>query len=146
LFNFPANSVKVGDVFRLTMQGVFSIDAGSDTLQVRVRWGGVAGVLLWDSGAGTPLAATILTNEVWRVEFQFIVVTVGATGTFEAQGIMSITNVATGLTMLSRSQPNTAVITVDTTTAKNLAATAQWGGTGNTITMRQWILEQIGSG
>jgi len=144
VFNFPANSVKAGDVYRLTMKGVFTTDAGNDALHVRIRWGGVAGTALWSSLNGSLLAN--LTNRYWELEVMIHVVTVGATGTFEVQGRFTYVNVSTGLTMQSRSDGNTATITVDTTAAKDLVGTAIWAATGNSITPRQWLLEQVYAG
>jgi hypothetical protein len=142
VFAIPANALIAGAVLRITAYGVYGTAAATTpTFQMRCRWGGVAGVLLGDSGADA--MGLGVTNLGWNVDFLIRVVSIGATGTFECQGRFDANTTAT----LSNSSmmSNAAVITVDTTAAKDLVLTGQWGtnSASNTLTGRQFLVERV---
>ena len=105
------------------------------TLIMRVRWGGVAGVVLLASAA-QGLDTTARTNALWRMDGYLCCRTSGATGTFMSSGIVENINLlsSTAANLLpallgSAGAPlasGNAAVTVDTTTAKLLSLTAQF--------------------
>lgn len=139
-FNVPANALVAGAVLRLTARGVYGT-TGAPTAQVRIRWGGILGVLLADS---TLFAMpTTVTNRGWEVSFLIRVVSIGAAGTFECQGWWK-----RALTLSTSEEADleaTAALTVDTTAAKDLVLTWTWGTSNisNTVTVRQYLLERV---
>ena len=141
--NIPANVLEAGSVLRCTARGVYGTDAIAPTLQMRVRWGGVAGTVLGDTGAVTAVAA--LVNRGWEVEFLIRVVSIGATGTMECQGMCTLNTSGTLGTNQHFDMENTAVVTVDTTVINDLCITADWGTSDadNTIICRQWLVERL---
>ncbi len=140
IFNFPANSLIAGAVFRVTAQGAYS-DILTPTFTADMRWGGLGGVLLGTSGA--VVCGVAQSNLGWRMEFLIRVVSIGATGTLECQGYFTIDT--TSVVATSSLMQNTAVITVDTTASKDLVMTGQWSANSasNTLTVRQFLVERI---
>lgn len=105
------------------------------TLIHRVRWGGVAGVVLLQSGA-QGLDTTARTNALWQYHGYIICRTPGATGTFMNGGLLGQGNVlsSTAANLLpavlgSAGAPlasGNVAVTVDTTAAKLLSLTGQF--------------------
>lgn len=127
-FTIPASYMQQGRIIRARLWGKSStVITTPGTLQVRVRWGGVAGVLLADSGALTQRTASAATNETWSLEFDIICRSAGATGTFVSFGKMSRGNKANAATTDATPDllpvSGAAAVTVDTTTAKALSVT-----------------------
>lgn len=130
-FKFFPNEWHVGMGIRIVANGVIT-DDGATTCTLRIG-SGLAATSEWNSAAST--AATV-TNSPWNLEWYGIVTTLGATGTIEAQMKGAINRV-------NKDDPNTAAITFNTTSAITLALTADWSGSGagNSISVRQWIIE-----
>jgi hypothetical protein len=104
------------------------------TLTLRVRWGGVAGVVLASTGA-VALSATARANYAGMLDLDLVWRTIGVTGTCFAMGEVNLNNVPVGAdsapqstyTMTSAGANVPAVATgLDTTTAKALSVTAQF--------------------
>lgn len=105
------------------------------TLILAVRWGGVGGVVLFQSAA-QGMDTTAHTNALWMMEGYIICRTAGATGTFMSGGIMGQFNLlsSTAANLLpalmgSAGAPGASgnvAVTVDTTTAKLLSCTAKF--------------------
>lgn len=140
-YSIPANDCQPGRVFRITAQGVYSIPTLTNPgITIKVKAGST---VLGTTGSNT-LGTSVLTNRQWRVEFQFICLTTGVSGTVEAGGTFTRFTSATADALWEMS--NTAPVTVDTTTAQTLQISAQWSAAAaaNTITLRQLIVEESG--
>lgn len=107
------------------------------TITFRLRWGGVAGVVLWATGAITNGSG--VTNLPWWLRIIIQTRTSGATGTIIAHGPLILHTSATavaenigGVAGVAAPAP----ATVDTTTDKGLSLTAQWSAASasNTLT------------
>jgi len=132
-YTFPANGVNVEDVLRLVLVGKYS-NTGTPTLRLRVRYGGVSGTLIADTGAITTPSG--VTNQALRVQVEIIIRAVGASGsmlaTLVAHGLGSATAVNLG-TAGGATAP--AAVSVDTTSAKELCITAEWGTASSSNTL-----------
>lgn len=116
------------------------------TLQIRIRWGGIAGVLLADSGALTQ-NVIVQTNKTWVLDFDIDCRLAGAAGTFLTGGSMQRGNQAAAVvadmtpTLIPAS--GLALVTVDTTIAKLLSITATPSLTTASITCMEYTLESL---
>ncbi len=86
----PANNIFVDDAFvlKLGMNADIINDATARSVRLRVRWGGVAGALLFDTAAKTIAPSTALTGSPYTAELRFIFDAVGAAGSVIAWGEM----------------------------------------------------------
>lgn len=136
-YTILANTLIAGMVIRVKLFGTYSTGVVAPSLTLRFYFGST---LMTASGAVTTVAG--VTNDGWSAEGMFIVQTIGATGTVEAQGLSEFsTAVATALIV---NMDNTAPITVNTTINELLQVSVQWGGTVNasdTITLREMTVE-----
>lgn len=132
-FKFFRDEWHVGMVVRISACGVIT-DDGTRTCALRIG-SGLAATTEWNSMTST--AATV-TNAPWHLTWTGIVTTIGPTGTIEAQ-------MAGDINRVNKDDPNTAAITFNTATSITIALTADWSGTdaGNSISVRQWIVEII---
>src|SRR6266545_580811 len=91
-FNIPAYYMVPGRILGIWASGVCSnVVTTPGTLTLRIRWGGVAGVVLLASAAlGLDDAAR--TNALWNLYARIVCRTAGATGTFMSGGQVSVTN------------------------------------------------------
>lgn len=122
-----ANSLRVGQVLEGEVFGSVGSDAVTPgTLTLKVKGGSV---VLGSTGAVTLGAG--LSGRGWWLRFRVTVISLGATGTVEVQGVGMIAGTPVELV-------NTAVITVDTTAAIDLQLSEQFSvaDADNTITMR----------
>jgi hypothetical protein len=98
------------------------------TLTLRVRWGGLAGVILMQSAALTQ-NVIVQTDKTWVADLDIQCLTEGATGTFLTCGKMSRGNQAAAavadMTPDLLPPASLAPVTVDTTITKLLSITAQ---------------------
>lgn len=154
-FNIPAFYMAPGRTLRILAFGVVSnVVTTPGTLILRVRWGGVAGVVLLASAA-QGLDTTARTNALWALEAIIVCRTSGATGTFMSGGEMKNINLlsSTAANLLpallgSAGTPlasGNVAVTVDTTIAKLLSVTAQFSvATSPTnLTCQQRLLEVL---
>lgn len=130
-----ANYMADGRVLHLINKGRYSSTA-TPTIRFRVRWGGVAGVVLWDSGTitvGSAVTAALCGIDVWLQTRSN-----GSSGTIFAMGNAIIGSAlaptvgsATGAPAFgeygSAGDDTPAAATVDLTTDKALSVTVQWG-------------------
>lgn len=130
-FTFFQNEWHVGMCVRVTANGVIT-DDGTRTCTLRIGTG-LAPTTEWNSMTST--AATV-TDAPWHLTWQGIVTTLGASGTLEAQMQGDINRV-------NKDDPNTATVTLSSTTTITLALTADWSDitAGNSISIRQWLIE-----
>jgi hypothetical protein len=131
----PAGYLTLGKTIEMFGSGQVSFAATPGTLTIRVRWGGIAGVVLATSAA---VAGANVTNLTWRFFAEFVTRSVGATGTAMLTGSFESAAIpAPGVFYLPASAP--AVATIDTTIAKNLSFTAQFSLTTAAMTGMNYI-------
>ena len=83
----PANYLQDGRVLRLTAYGRYGV-TGTPTLTFAVRWGGVSGTVIAQSGAIT--CGSGVTAAQWKLEVLIQTRTNGATGTVFAMGDVTL--------------------------------------------------------
>lgn len=148
----PANYMADGRILRLTARGRFSTTA-TPTIRFRIRWGGVAGTLLWDSGTIT--CATV-TAALFSMCADLQTRANGSSGTIFAMGECYVGSAAapsvgsaTGAPAVgifgSAGDDTPAAVTVDLTADTALSITAQWSAASasNTLTGHQYIGESL---
>lgn len=153
-FNIPAYYMSPGRTLEIVAFGVMSnVVTTPGTLTMRLRWGGVAGTVLWASSA-QGLDTTARTNSLWRLEGQITCRSAGASGSFLSGGLMwgnVLSSTASNLLPALLGSAGTPLasgnvaVTVDTTTAKLLSLTAQFSvSTSPTnLTCQQRIIRVI---
>jgi hypothetical protein len=108
-YTIPANNAAVGRVYRLTARGIVNNGSGNArTFTFAIRLGGVT----IGSFAAISLAATT-ANKGYEIRADLIVVSTGAGGTVELQGVAAANGVIEQI-------GNTARASFDTTAAKTL--------------------------
>jgi hypothetical protein len=131
----PANTLAAGTVIPLWAAGSITVPSTTTgTVTLRLRWGGVSGVILatWTLSFGSnPSAYTVGWVSDWRI----VGITTGASGTAESDGWLGTSNdtIHAGLV--------TGTATLDTTTSKTLLWTAQLSATTLSASQRQMVTE-----
>lgn len=147
----PANYMADGRALLMDVAGRLSTTA-TPTIRFRVRWGGVSGTVIWDSGTIT--TATV-TAALWALRnLRIQTRSNGATGTlftigdaFVGSAAAPTVGSATGAPAIgvfgSAGDDTPAAVTVDLTADTALAVTAQWSAASasNTLTGHQYYLE-----
>ncbi len=139
----PANYMQDGRQLIHNCWGKFSTTTGPPTLRLRLRWGGVAGTLLADSGTVTTVAS--VTNAIWQSWIRMTTRTNGSAGSLFAMGEMMLYGAvaptvgsATGApgiaAMSSGGITAPAAVTVDLTVDTALSITALWSSASNSLT------------
>lgn len=136
-----------GRVLKATLMGKASNAVTTPgTLTLRVRWGGLAGVVLVASAALTQ-NVIVQTDKTWLVEIWLTCITQGVTGSIIASGHAQRGNQAAALVadMTPDLIPATApaAVTADTTIDKVLSITAQPSLATASITCTSYILESV---
>ncbi len=113
----PANRLKKGDVIRVRAQGIVSNQNSTDTLTIQLKIGGTTGTSIVSTGAVDPA-----TNDIWYIEADLVIRTVGASGTFVATGLqaLGVPGTVTAKPFLKASS------TIDTTLPQDLIVSATW--------------------
>jgi len=142
----PANGPIIGRVFRVSAGGVMSTtSSGPGTMTWRLRWGNTtSGPLLAEFVS--PTLATSLANQGWTVEALVTVRTIGASGSASGWGAAHLGVCAPSGTVSSvANNVVTAAPTINTTVATPLTLFAKWsvGSASNTITLRNFLVEQV---
>ena len=148
----PANYMQDGRVLRVTAYGRHSTTA-TPTLRFRIRWGGVSGTVLWDSGTIT--TATV-TAALCGVEALIQTRSNGATGTLFVIGEANVGSAAaptvgsaTGAPAFglfgSAGDDTPAAVTADLTADTALSVTVQWSAASasNTTTGHIYLVEGL---
>ena len=146
----PANFLKVGTTIRGVVWGqIDTPGAGVPTARIKLYHGGTSGTTILDSGAVTH--TTSLADSLVKIEFMMTCMSIGGSGTIEAQGLVTWgSNTAPagrGLGVSGASgATNDTTFTVDTTTSKDLTLTFKWGSAvaGATFKARSGYVEIIG--
>jgi hypothetical protein len=131
-YSIPANTLAANRTLRVTATGTYSTANGTDTVTLRARVAATA----WHSIVST--GATV-TNAQWSASWVIVAKTIAVAGDAESQLPWAFIN------SVFKSDPNTAVETIDTTLARTLDLTAQWSAAlaGNTISVRQFVVEVL---
>lgn len=148
----PANYMSDGRVLRVTYQGRMSSTA-APTVRFRLRWGGAAGTVLWDSGAITTNSGTAA---LWQTAIMMQTRANGATGSLFCIGEAMVGSAAaptvasaTGAPAIgifgSAGDDTPAAVTADLTADTALAFTVQWSAAaaGNTATGHNLFMESL---
>lgn len=148
----PANYMSDGRQIEMTAWGKFSTTTGPPTLRVRVRWGGVAGTLIADSGTITTIAS--VTNAIWNANVRIQTRSNGSSGTLVAIGsvvlfgaVAATVGSATGAPayapMGSAGITAPAAVTCDLTADTALSITATWSSASNSLTGMNYFLDSF---
>jgi hypothetical protein len=144
VYSVPANDCVPGRSYRVTAGGLFTTNGGSQPFNLTLMWGSTT-IANTEAGNATTPGSGALTNENWHME-AIVTCYTNFSGTMsaEARGMMM-------MTQSSASMPDSAVIrnnstgqTITTNSAQNLGLRMTWGGTGDTITLRTFVVEAIG--
>lgn len=141
--NIPANYMQDGRSLSIYAWGKFSTTTGPPTLRLRLRWGGVAGTVLADTGTITTIAS--VTSAIWEIFLQLTTRVNGAVGSLFAFGrailygaVAATVGSATGAPaiapMASAGITAPVAVTVDLTADKLLSLTATWSSASNSLT------------
>jgi predicted RecA/RadA family phage recombinase len=110
----PANTLQVGDVLRVRAQGICPSTNSTDTLNVRLK---VGTVVLIATGA-----VDVANNDIFHIEADMVVRTIGAAGTIVASGLQALGTEGT----VTAKPAKLASTVLDTTVAQAVAVSAQW--------------------
>ena len=141
-YTIPAASLKVGTVVRVRAQGIYTATTGAETHTFSVMAGAV---VLAVTGNLDPA-----TNDVFDIEFEFVVRAVGASGTVVGSGVCRSGPRATAAPathLLATGTTSTSTATVDTTGAIVLAVSVDRQGTatdGDSMRLDRFQVEIIG--
>lgn len=133
-YTIPANTLKAGTVIKVRAVG--TIGTANGTFEVRGRLGGVAGVLVFDTGT----SITPSNGDRFHVDVLISTIDSGATGHVQAMATWSIGTVATA-TMRHDAR---ASVAIDTTASQVLCLTQQLGTGAGSTTLDQLYVEVIG--
>jgi hypothetical protein len=117
VLTIPANTLRVGDVIRVRAQGIATATNSTDTLNARIKFGTNAVIATG--------AVDVANNDIFYLEGDIVVRTIGATGTIVAAGASAIGTEGT----VTSKPAKLASTTVDTTAAITLAISGQWSTT-----------------
>jgi len=135
-----ANALRIGKSYRVTGYAVYSsIAASAGTEQFTVKLNSTA---IAATGGFTVQVGK--TNAMASFDLTFTVTALGASGAVESQG--RLFNETTNGGGQWFSMENTATVAIDTTVAQTLKLAFKWSvaDVGNTITLRQLIVEELG--
>ena len=149
----PANFLQGDRCLRLTAYGRHSTTA-TPTLTFALRWGGVSGTVISQSGALT--CGSGVTAAPWKVQVLIQTRSNGSTGTVFVQGEAMCWDDAVGSTGSATNAPGIAAmgsagaatpaaVTVDLTADTALSLTADWSAASasNTLTGHMYLLEVL---
>lgn len=137
-FSFPANSLFVGQVIQLKARGVFTTAATPGTDIIRIKFGATVLAL-----TATYTNVASMTNVAWEIDAEIVVTAIGASGTVECAGEVTLTSLATNLASVVlplRPATPTAGVTVDTTASQALTISVQPSVATQSWTTRQMIV------
>lgn len=138
-YTIPANTINVGDVFRVKYQVTVNTLVGSDTLDLRLRIGGLTGTAIIDTGAVAPAAS----GNVLSGEAVIVIRTIGASGTFVATSTYTKTGAASG-TATETFVGVTGSTAINTLTTQQIAVTAAWNSANaNLSSLAILVIEKL---
>jgi hypothetical protein len=138
----PANALKVGSVVKIKASGIHTATTGAETHGMLIKFG------------STTIATTATTlnpadNDVWDIDFDFVVRSIGATGTIVGSGHFLLGARATAPTtsnVLATGSTSTSTTTVDTTAISAIAIAVDRQTTstdGDSMRMDRLIVDVI---
>ena len=149
----PANYMQDGRNLRVTAYGRYSVTA-TPTLTFALRWGGVSGTIIAQTGAIT--CGSGVTAGQWKLHALIQTRSNGATGTLFTMGEVilhedavavagTVTNYGMVNPMASAGVTTPAAVTVDLTADTALSITGDWSAASasNTITGHIYIVEGL---
>lgn len=149
----PANYLADGRALELIAQGKFSTTTGPPTLRIRARLGGVAGVLIADSGTITTVAS--VTNAIWETKLTIQTRTNGSSGTVFSMGATVLYGAVAPTVGSATGAPGVAAMSVggitapaasaaiDLTADQALSLTATWSSASNSLTGHNYFLKSL---
>ncbi len=157
-FTFSANDNRIYPGAALKIENFFDVSnvvTTPGTVRFRIRWGGVAGTVLADSGAIT-MSSTARATYSGSLEALLVWRSIGAAGSAFCQGRVFLNNVPVAAdslpqgiyTMGSAGANIPAVVSsLDTTSSKALSVTAQFSvnTAGTQLTNHVRILSSLGT-
>ncbi|MFJ3587544.1 glycosyl hydrolase family 28-related protein [Streptomyces sp. NPDC090231] len=120
-WSIPAGDAADRCAYRFTAQGVAST-TGTPTLTIRVRLGGVSGVVVAAFTAVTTSSA--ISGRGWRVDGSLLPIALGASGTWA--GGATLTHHLSSTAGVVQHELTDAAVTRDSTSSQALVVTAQW--------------------
>ena len=133
-----ANTLFPGSVLKIRWQGIAPATNSTDTLQIKVYYGGIAGTLLFAHNT-----TDVADNNVFNGQYDLIFRTVGAAGTMVGWGLGKAAPAAEGT--ITPKDDILASTAVDTTVDKDIVVSATWSvaSASNTVrldflTVEQW--------
>ncbi len=121
-YSIPANTLRAGSLIKVNYQGIATAANANDTLQLKLYIGGLLGTALQ-----TTTATDATANDIFSGTEQIIIRTAGASGTFVANG--TVTLVQAAVNVATRVDTFTASTAVDTTAAQVIGVSATWSST-----------------
>jgi len=148
-FTIPQNYMHAGRILKATLTGIASNPVTTPgTVRLRVRWGGLTGTVLADSGAMSQTTVA-QTDKVWLWEVYIVCVTAGTSGQFRTFGKITRGNAAKEATSDMALNPlmlppsTNALVTVDTTVDKDLSFTHEPSLGTCSWTAQNYLLESV---
>ncbi len=133
-YTIPANFCASGRIVRVNLYGVFSSTTGTPNVTLRLKLGStvvatsdVVAVAASQTGKGWSASADIMCPDA-----------AGSSATITTQGTVAMSTSTTTYSI----PYDTA--TVDTTTTQDLTVTGQWSGSGNSITLQTFDVQELG--
>lgn len=126
-FTIPANRLKLNDLFKVFSSVSYdNLFFAAINYTLRVRVGGLGGVIVFDSGAkNVPSMTTIQT----RLKAEFLVESIGAGGTLRpSNGLLMMDD---GTFKLDNASAN--AVALDTTVSQDVVLTVQMGSASGAI-------------
>ena len=149
----PANYLSDGRALELILQGRFSTTTGPPTARVRIRLGGLAGILVADSGTITTVAS--VTSAIYEIRCLIQTRTNGATGTVFAMGTTTLYGAVAATVGSATGGPGIAPMgvagitvpaasaSIDLTADQALAVTWLWSSASNSATNHNYIIKSL---
>lgn len=138
-YTVPANTLKPGDVLRVTYQGIATATNSTDTLTVKLYLGGLSGTAIL-----TGTATDVANDNIFAGVATIVVRTIGATGTFVAMGYHTDVPAAAGTATIGITEI-VASTAIDTTADQVIGVGADWSvaNAGNSCRLDILIVEKL---
>lgn len=133
-FTIPANSLQAGDVIHIRAEGIFTTTTSTDTVIIKLYLGATAIV--------TTTAIDVANNDIFVIDIDIVVRTVGASGTMVVSGSYAVGTPGEATTVVEKMTPwFLASTALDTTAAKTVKLSQTWSGNaGSTAVSRLDVL------
>lgn len=127
----PRDWRDAGNIFRIHASGIYTTDDATANVAIALKVGSTTYHTITTTGA-------TVTNAPWYIDWTFIVATIGSSGTTESFVKAQTNNV-------NKDSGGTSTIAIDTTADQAISLTATWasGDAGDTISVRQFMVELL---